>query len=48
MYLCFCKGEDLQGYFIDCIYDDCASEADDAIAFGVDLCSGKLVYSLTS
>lgn len=41
MYLCFCKSKSLQGYFIECAYDDCSSEADAAVAFGVNLCSGK-------
>jgi hypothetical protein len=41
MYLCFCKSTSLQGYFIDCAYDECANEAEDTVAFGVNLCSGK-------
>lgn len=40
MYLCFCKSQSLQNYFIDCAYDDCASEAQAAVDFGVNLCSG--------
>jgi hypothetical protein len=39
MYLCFCKSTSLQGYFIDCAYDECASEAEAAVAFGVNICS---------
>jgi hypothetical protein len=40
MYLCFCKSTSLQGYFIDCAYNECASEAEAAVAFGVNICSG--------
>ncbi|RBQ90868.1 hypothetical protein VDGD_05641 [Verticillium dahliae] len=39
MYLCFCKSTSLQGHFLDCVYDDCAAEAESAVAFGVNLCS---------
>ncbi|KAK1764180.1 hypothetical protein QBC33DRAFT_596104 [Phialemonium atrogriseum] len=38
MYLCFCKAEDLQGYFLDCVYSECGADADEAVDFGVDLC----------
>lgn len=41
MYLCFCKSTSLQGYFIDCAYNECSSEAEAAVAFGVNICSGK-------
>lgn len=35
MYLCFCKGQDLQNYFAECAYSKCESEAEGAINFGV-------------
>ncbi|KAM0323337.1 hypothetical protein ACHAQA_008929 [Verticillium albo-atrum] len=38
MYLCFCKSTSLQGHFLDCVYEDCAADADNAVAFGVNLC----------
>ncbi|GJN67698.1 hypothetical protein PLIIFM63780_005143 [Purpureocillium lilacinum] len=38
MYLCFCKGQDLQNYFAECAYSKCESEAEGAINFGVSLC----------
>lgn len=41
MYLCFCKAEDLQGYFLDCVYSECGADAEEAVDFGVDLCQGK-------
>ena len=40
MYLCFCKGQDLQNYFAECAYSKCESEAEGAINFGVSLCKG--------
>ncbi|KAH6679987.1 hypothetical protein F5X68DRAFT_33489 [Plectosphaerella plurivora] len=39
MYLCFCKAQDLQNYFVDCAYDSCSSEVDAVVQFGVGLCS---------
>jgi hypothetical protein len=42
MYLCFCVSPSLQNYFVDCAYADCGSGAEEAISFGVGLCSGKL------
>ncbi|UNI19320.1 hypothetical protein JDV02_005511 [Purpureocillium takamizusanense] len=38
MYLCFCKGKDLQNFFAQCAYSKCASDAENAINFGVSLC----------
>ncbi|POR34790.1 Uncharacterized protein TPAR_05001 [Tolypocladium paradoxum] len=40
MYLCFCKGKDLQNYFTECAYSKCGSGANEAVAFGVGLCKG--------
>ncbi|KAM0420983.1 hypothetical protein ACHAPT_011226 [Fusarium lateritium] len=39
MYLCFCKGADLQNWFAECIYKDCDDKAEEAVAFGVNLCA---------
>ncbi|KAL2673665.1 hypothetical protein Neosp_012108 [[Neocosmospora] mangrovei] len=39
MYLCFCKRSNLQNWFAECIWDECDSQADAAISFGVDLCA---------
>ncbi|KAM5359158.1 hypothetical protein ACJZ2D_014697 [Fusarium nematophilum] len=39
MYLCFCKAQDLQNYFLECVWDTCGDKADDAISFGVNLCA---------
>lgn len=41
MYLCFCKSTSLQGYFVDCAYEECTTDAEDTVAFGVNLCSGR-------
>lgn len=43
MYLCFCKDQELQDYFLDCVWGDgCADEEEqEAVNFGVKLCSGK-------
>ncbi|KAG8421391.1 hypothetical protein J3459_007544 [Metarhizium acridum] len=38
MYLCFCKGKDLQNYFAECAYSKCGNNAQDAVNFGVGLC----------
>ncbi|EFZ00258.1 hypothetical protein X797_003844 [Metarhizium robertsii] len=38
MYLCFCKGKDLQNYFAECAYSKCGDNAQDAVNFGVSLC----------
>lgn len=47
MYLCFCVSPSLQSYFVDCAYSDCGSGAEEAIQFGVGLCSGKyLMFEL--
>lgn len=40
MYLCFCTIQPLQNYFLECVYEDCADEAEAAVGFGVNLCSG--------
>ncbi|RSL88890.1 hypothetical protein CEP51_001490 [Fusarium floridanum] len=39
MYLCFCKRSNLQNWFAECIWDECGSQSDAAIAFGVNLCA---------
>lgn len=41
MYLCFCKGKDLQNYFAECAYSKCGDNAQDAVNFGVSLCKGS-------
>ena len=41
MYLCFCKDQSLQNYFIDCVYNDCASDAEASVQFGVQVCAGE-------
>ncbi|CAM1502661.1 Fc.00g074370.m01.CDS01 [Cosmosporella sp. VM-42] len=51
MYHCFCKdpfGPDLQRYYLECARSDCGSptDANDAIQFGVDLCS-ELGFPIT-
>ncbi|OAQ72662.1 extracellular membrane protein, CFEM domain-containing protein [Pochonia chlamydosporia 170] len=38
MYLCFCKGKDLQNYFAQCAAAKCGSNYDETINFGVGLC----------
>ena len=40
MYLCFCKSQELQNYFAECAYSKCASEAEQTVNFGVNLCKG--------
>lgn len=40
MYLCFCKGKDLQNYFAQCAAAKCGSNYDETINFGVGLCKG--------
>ncbi|WAO95934.1 CFEM domain-containing protein [Fusarium falciforme] len=39
MYLCFCKRSNLQNWFAECIWDECGSQSEAAIAFGVNLCA---------
>lgn len=40
MYLCFCTIPELQGYFSDCAYEQCADESEATVEFGVTLCAG--------
>ncbi|KAF4977308.1 hypothetical protein FZEAL_6131 [Fusarium zealandicum] len=46
MYLCFCNSSSLQGFFASCIWDGCDDMADDAIAFGVNLCAEEIEYGV--
>ena len=43
MYLCFCKRSNLQNWFAECIWDECGSQSEAAIAFGVNLCAGEYI-----